>query len=68
MCSVIQQSDDHENDLVMNGNSMDHMADNHDIDVPNMDQMPDSQNIQSELEISQTYEGAPELVRDFELS
>lgn len=41
---------------------MDHMNDVPDVEVPNMEQIPDSQNDQSEHEISQNYEGAPEIV------
>lgn len=41
---------------------MDHMNDVPDAEIPNMEQIPDSQNNQSEHEISQNYEGAPEIV------
>lgn len=43
---------------------MDHMNDvPDDVEIPNTEQIPDSQNNQSEHEISQNYEGAPEMVR-----
>lgn len=38
------------------------MTDVPDVEIPNMEQIPDSQNSQNEHEISQTYEGAPEMV------
>lgn len=42
---------------------MDHMNDvPDDVEIPNTEQIPDSQNNQSEHEISQNYEGAPEMV------
>lgn len=41
---------------------MDHMNDVPDVGISNIEQIPDSQNSQSEHEISQNYEGAPEMV------
>lgn len=42
---------------------MDDIPDVPDVEIPNMEQVPDSQNNQSEHVISQDYEGAPEAVR-----
>lgn len=39
------------------------MNDVPDVGISNIEQIPDSQNNQSEHEISQNYEGAPEMVR-----
>lgn len=39
------------------------MNDVPDVEIPNTEQIPDSQNNQSEHEISQNYEGAPEMVK-----
>lgn len=39
------------------------MTDVPDVEIPNVEQIPDSQNSQNEHEISQNYEGAPEMVK-----
>lgn len=59
---MFQQANDVENGHDMNNMMMDHMTDLPADDNLNMEQIPDSQTSQSEHEISQTYEGAPEMV------
>lgn len=41
---------------------MNDMNDVPDVEIPSIEQIPDSQNNQNEHEISQNYEGAPEMV------
>lgn len=60
--SLFKQPDDNECIQDMNL-SMGNMADAHDMDVPDIDQIPDSQNNHSVDEISENFEGAPEMVR-----
>lgn len=42
-----------------------HLPDEHDLNQQNMNEIPDSQANQTGLEISEHYEGAPELVSVF---
>lgn len=44
------------------------MTDVPDVEIPNVEQIPDSQNSQNEHEISQNYEGAPEMVKYIQIN
>lgn len=44
---------------------MDCLNDVPDVEIPNISQIPDSQNNHNEHEISQNYEGAPETVSKY---
>ncbi|XP_031637277.1 condensin complex subunit 2 isoform X2 [Contarinia nasturtii] len=64
-CTDVPADDD---EIVMKeDNVMDHMSDVPDVEIPMLEQIPDSQNNQHEHEISQTYEGAPQLVQKIDI-
>lgn len=56
---IFQEADDDESSRDVNDVIM---TDVPDVEIPSVEQTPDSQNSQNEHEISQTYEGAPEMV------
>lgn len=67
-CPILwQQPDDDGIIQDMNCSSMSHMTDGHHMDLLDTEQIPDSQNDHIEHEISQNFEGAPELVRDLSI-
>lgn len=65
---MFQQADDVESIHGVNGMTLDHMTDLPADDNLNMEQMPGSQTILNEHEISETYEGAPETVITIQIS